>query len=227
MRVLVVEDDERLRAFLRKGLQEHGLGVDVAGDGEEALRVAHADVYDVIVLDIMLPRRSGFDVIKQLRTEGVSTPIICLTARDGLADKVVGLELGADDYLVKPFEFAELLARIRALDRRAEGLGVQPLACGDLVLDPVGRDVVRAGRRIELTPREYALLECLLRRKGMVVSRASIIQHVWGMNSDALASVVDVFVNRLRNKVDYPFATRLIQTVRGFGYRLAEGGDAR
>jgi DNA-binding response OmpR family regulator len=225
MRALVAEDDDRLRGFLRKGLQEHGAHVDEAADGDEALWMARADVYDVIVLDIMLPARSGFDVIRQLRAEGVGTPIICLTARDGLADKVVGLELGADDYLVKPFEFAELVARIRALDRRAEGLAARPLACGDLTLDPVAREATRHGRRIELTPREYALLECLLRRQGMVVSRASIMDHVWGVNSDALVTVVDVFINRLRNKVDYPFARRLIHTVRGFGYRLAEEGE--
>ncbi len=224
MHILIAEDDERLAGLLRKGLLEHGFVVDLARDGDEALLMAQSELYDVIVLDVMLPRRSGFDVIRQLRRAGLSVPILCLTARDGLRDKVTGLELGADDYLTKPFEFAELLARIRALARRSGDLLPRQLTCGDLVLDPATREVCRAGRRIDLTPKEYSLLECLLRRKGMVVSRLSVIENVWGMSSDVLDTVVDVFINRLRNKVDYPFHGALIHTVRGAGYCLREEG---
>ena len=222
MRVLVVEDNERLAASLRAGLGEHGFSVDVASNGDEAVTMAESDLYDVIVLDIMLPRRSGYDVIRQLRSDGLDTPVMCLTARDHVADKVAGLNLGADDYLTKPFEFAELLARIRALCRRSPGLTPQQLVCGDLVLDPASREVRRAGRRIDLTPKEYALLEYLLRREGTVVPRASIVENVWGMTSDVLLTAVDVFISRLRNKVDRPFAHPLIRTVRGAGYCLTE-----
>jgi len=227
MVVLVAEDNERLASFVRKGLQERGFAVDVALDGEEAAYMARTGAYDVIVLDIMLPRRSGFDVIRQLRSEGVNTPIICLTARDKLVDKVTGLDLGADDYLVKPFEFAELLARIRALRRRAPDMAPQKLRCADLELDPRTQEVRRGGMRIDLTAKEYALLEYLMRREGSVVTRTSIIENVWDMNFDSLGNVVDVFVNRLRNKVDYPFEKHLIRTVRGVGYCLTDGGAGR
>jgi DNA-binding response OmpR family regulator len=222
MHILIAEDDERLAGLLRKGLQERGFVVDLARDGDQALLMAQSEFYDVVVLDVMLPRRSGFDVISQLRREGLRVPILCLTARDGLRDKVTGLELGADDYMVKPFEFAELLARIRALGRRTGEMLPRQLTCGDLVLNPATREVHRSDQRIELTPKEYSLLECLLRRKGMVVSRLSVIENVWGMSSEVLDTVVDVFINRLRNKVDYPFDGTLIHTVRGAGYCLRE-----
>ena len=226
MRVLVVEDNERLASFAKKGLQERGFAVDLASDGEQAVWFGSTGAYDVIVLDIMLPRRSGFDVIRELRGKGVQTPILCLTARDQLADKVTGLDLGADDYLVKPFEFAELLARLRALSRRSPQMVPQVLRCADLELDPAAHEVRRAGRQIDLTPKEHALLEYLMRRMGSVVTRTSIIQNVWDMNFDSLTNVVDVFVNRLRNKVDYPFGKHLIKTVRGVGYCLTDAEDA-
>ena len=223
MLVLVAEDSERLAGFVKKGLQEHGFAVDLALDGDEAAYMARTGAYDAIVLDIMLPLRSGFDVIRELRRAGVSTPIICLTARDGIEDRVTGLDLGADDYLVKPFELAELLARVRALIRRSPDLMPQKLRCGDLELDPRTREVRRGGATIVLTPKEYGLLEYLMRREGMVVTRSAIMQNVWDMNFSSLANVVDVFVNRLRNKVDYPFENHLIHTVRGVGYCLTEG----
>jgi DNA-binding response OmpR family regulator len=223
VRVLVAEDDEQLAASLRLGLRENGMDVDLAHDGDTAARMASSDVYDVIIMDIMLPSRSGFDVIRELRAQGLRTPVLCLTARDSLNDKLAGFALGADDYLVKPFEFLELLARVRVLARRPdETPGDTALKCADLELDPATREVRRAGRRIELTPREYSLLLFLMRRQGSVASRMSILEGVWGLNHDSLATVVDVSVNRLRNKVDYPFAKHLIQTVRGVGYCLTD-----
>jgi DNA-binding response OmpR family regulator len=181
--------------------------------------------YDVIVLDIMLPQRSGFGVIRELRNRDVTTPIICLTARDSTRDKVTGLNLGADDYLTKPFEFVELLARIRALARRPTDMSVQTLRCADLELDPETHKVTRAGKHIDLTPKEYAVLEFLMRREGSVVTRTSIVQNVWGLNFDSLSNVVEVFINRVRNKMDYPFDEQLIHTVRGVGYCLTERED--
>ena len=226
MIVLIVEDSERLASFMRKGLQEAGFTTDLALDGEEALHMAMTGAYDVIILDLMLPKRSGFDVIRHLRSKAVHTPVICVTARDQLQDKVGALNLGADDYLVKPFEFAELLARVRALRRRAPHIAPQKLTCADLELDPATREVQRAGQRIDLTSKEFALLEYLMRRKGSVVTRTGIIQNVWDLNFDSMTNVVDVFVNRLRNKVDYPFAKRLIHTVRAVGYRLADEDES-
>ncbi|HOX39296.1 MAG TPA: response regulator transcription factor [Candidatus Brocadiia bacterium] len=223
MFVLIAEDNERLADFIRQGLQEKGMSVDVVHDGEAAAQMARSGVYHVIVLDIMLPLRSGFDVIRKLRGDGVKTPIICLTARDGVEDKVTGLELGADDYLAKPFDFAELVARIRALGRRSPDMVPQKLACGDLILDPVNGEVTRQGTRIELTPKEFTLLEFLMRRQGTIVTRTSIVQNVWDMNFDSLTNVVEVFMNRLRNKIDYPFQKRLLSTIRGRGYRLSDG----
>lgn len=222
MLVLVAEDNRRMAEFLRKGLQGKGFAVDLAHDGEDAAAMARTGAYDVIVLDIMLPLRSGFDVLRDLRSRNVSTPVICLTARDAVTDKVTGLELGADDYLPKPFEFVELLARMRALMRRPRAVAPAPLKCADLVLDPATRKVIRAGGQVELTAKEYALLEFLLRRKDSVVTRASIMQNVWGLNFDSLSNVVEVFVNRLRNKVDYPFGRPLIKTLRGAGYCLTD-----
>ena len=220
MRVLIAKDDKRLAGFLAAGLRENALATDLAHDGEDALIMARTGIYDVIVLDIMLPGRSGFDVIRQLRSEGVATPVLCLTARDRLEDKVTGLDLGADDYMPKPFEFPELLARIRALARRSPGMVQPKLRSGDLVLDPVTREVLRAGRKIDLTPKEFALLEFLMRRAGQAVTRTSILDNVWDMNYDSLTNVVDVLMNRLRKKVDHPFDEELIETVRGTGYRL-------
>lgn len=222
MLALVVEDNKRMAEFLRRGLQEQGLATDVVHDGEDAVSMGRTGAYDVIVLDIMLPRRSGFDVIRELRSRDVATPIICLTAKDGTEDKVAGLDVGADDYLTKPFEFVELLARIRAVTRRPREMSAQMLKCFDLELDPATHKVTRRGTEIDLTSKEYALLEFLMRREGSVVTRTSIVQNVWGLNFDSLSNVVEVFINRLRNKIDYPFDKQLIRTVRGVGYTLTE-----
>ncbi len=226
MRVLVVEDDKQLASFIGKGLRENALTVDLAYDGEEGFLMASTGIYDVIVLDIMLPERSGFDVIRELRSEKVETPIICLTARDQLEDKVTGLNLGADDYLPKPFEFPELLARVRALGRRSADMVPTKLSCADLELDPVTRRIHRGDIEIELTPKEFALLEYLMRRAGRTVTRTSILDNVWDMNYDTLTNVVDVLVNRLRKKVDQEFAEQLIETVRGVGYRMKQYGES-
>jgi len=222
MRVLIVEDDKQLASFVAKGLRENSCAVDLAADGEDGFSMACTDIYDVIILDIMLPKRSGFDVIRQLRVEQIETPIICLTARDQLEDRVTGLNLGADDYLPKPFDFPELLARIRALARRSTGMIPPKLQCGDLELDPTTRQVCRGGHEIELTQKEFALLEFLMRRAGRPVTRISILDNVWDMNYDTLTNVVDVLVNRLRKKVDHPFPEQLIETVRGVGYRMQQ-----
>ncbi len=226
MRVLVVEDDKQLASFIGKGLRENALTVDLAYDGEEGFSMASTGIYDVIVLDIMLPERSGFDVIRELRSEKVETPIICLTARDQLEDKIAGLNLGADDYLPKPFEFPELLARVRALGRRSADMVPTKLSCDDLELDPVTRRVHRGDIEIELTPKEFALLEYLMRRAGRTVTRTSILDNVWDMNYDTLTNVVDVLVNRLRKKVDQEFPEQLIETVRGVGYRMKQHGES-
>ncbi len=225
MRVLVVEDERSLARFICKGLKEHGYAVDVAHDGDQGEMLALTGLYDVIVLDIMLPGQSGFEVVRKIRAADVSVPVLFLSARDGLEDKVTGLDLGADDYLGKPFAFAELLARLRALQRRAESVAPLELRCFDLVVNLAQRKVARAGKKIELTPKEFGLLECLLRRCGEVVSRTSIIDKVWDVHFDSFHSAVDVLVSRLRKKVDEPFEERLIQTVRGVGYVIRPPED--
>ena len=225
MRVLVVEDERSLARFICKGLKEHGYAVDVAHDGDQGEMLALTGLYDVIVLDIMLPGQSGFEVVRKIRAADVSVPVLFLSARDGLEDKVTGLDLGADDYLGKPFAFAELLARLRALQRRAESVAPLELRCFDLVVNLAQRKIARAGKKIELTPKEFSLLECLLRRCGEVVSRTSIIDKVWDVHFDLFHSAVDVLVSRLRKKVDEPFEERLIQTVRGVGYVIRPPED--
>ena len=222
MRILVVEDDKRLASYLASGFKESGYAVDLAYDGEEGAQLGKTGLYDVIVLDIMLPKQSGLEVIRDVRRQGVQTTILCLTARSQPTDKVAGLDLGADDYLAKPFNFAELLARVRALLRRSPKMAPTQLQCCDLVLDPATRRVRRAEKEIDLTPREYALLEFLLRRAGTVVTRAALIEGIWDMNFDSLTNVLEVLVNRLRAKVDYGFSKRLIHTVRSVGYVLSE-----
>jgi DNA-binding response OmpR family regulator len=222
MRILVVEDERKVASFLRQGLEEEGHAVEVAADGAAALDVLEANHgYDLVVLDVMLPKRDGFDVLKTLRQQKVRTPVLMLTARDGVADKVAGLDGGADDYLTKPFAFEEFLARVRALLRRG---GTQPapvLKLLDLTLDPATREVTRAGRRITLTAREYALLEYLLRNAGRVLTRPMIAQHVWGLDFDPESNIVDVYVGYLRRKIDGDGDRRLLHTLRGTGYRLA------
>jgi DNA-binding response OmpR family regulator len=222
MRILVVEDERKVAAFVRQGLVEEGHVVEVAADGEAALdAVAGGPPYDLVVLDVMLPKRDGLSVLKTLRARRVQAPVLLLTARDGVADKVAGLDAGADDYLAKPFAFEELLARVRALLRRGRVAAEPVLRLEDLSLDPATRLVVRGGRRISLTAREYALLEYFLRNTGRVLTRPMITQHVWGMDFDPESNIVDVYVGYLRRKIDADGEPRLLQTVRGAGYSLS------
>jgi two-component system copper resistance phosphate regulon response regulator CusR len=222
MRILVVEDDRKVSAFLQKGLQEENYAVDVCGDGNEALYLAQVNPYDVIVLDVMLPAKDGFSACRELRENGVLTPILMLTAKDEVEDRVMGLSEGADDYLTKPFSFEELLARIRALIRRSQDYKAPVLKVGDLELDPVRRRVVRAGKEIALTGREYALLEYLMRNRGRVVTPSMILDHVWDMNYEGVSNIVNVYISHLRNKIDKNHVAKLIQTLRGHGYRIDE-----
>ena len=221
MRILVVEDERRIADFISRGLSEQGYAVDVAGDGEEALLWPDVAEFDVIILDIMLPVRDGIDVCRTLRRRGMRTPILMLTARDAVEDRVRGLDSGADDYLVKPFAFAELLARVRALTRREPAATGTALGVGDLILDTTTRDVSRDGKRIELTTKEYALLEYLMRHPNQVLTRTMIAEHVWNYDFDNATNVIDVHIRNLRRKIDDPFETKLISTVRGAGYRIS------
>jgi two-component system OmpR family response regulator len=220
MRVLVVEDNSDTGAYIRQGLREQGYAVDLASDGIQGLDYAVAGVYDLLILDRMLPGLDGLDLLRRLRERGVATPAIFLSARGNVGDRVEGLDAGADDYLVKPFSFAELLARIRVVLRRGAEVVPTILQVADLRLDPVARSVERAGRRIDLSAKQFALLEYLLRHAGQVVSRTMILEHVWDFEFDALTNVVDVHINRLRNKVDRDFDRPLIHTLRGVGYVL-------
>jgi len=220
MRVLLVEDEPRIAAFIRKGLQEEQYVVDVAEDGDAALDFADVAPYDLIILDVMLPRRDGFGVCKELRRRGVKTPVLMLTARDAVDDRVRGLDVGADDYLVKPFAFRELLARLRALARRPSETQSLQLSAGDLTLDTVTHQARRAGQPIDLSAREYRLLEFLMRHYGQPLTRLQIAEGVWGYDFDANSNVVDVYIRYLRRQVDDPFETKLIQTVRGVGYKI-------
>lgn len=218
MRILLVEDDPGVTGFVTQGLNEAHCEVIVAGDGHDGFEKAASGAFDVIVLDLMLPGRDGFSMIEELRRREVATPIICLTARDGVDDRVRGLNLGADDYLAKPFSFAELLARVKALGRRGGGGAIKPIVVGDLSVDVLQRRVMRGGRRIDLSAREYALLEYMCRNVGQVLTRSMILDRVWEMKQDPLTNVVDVHINRLRKKVDHGFANALIHTIRGVGY---------
>jgi heavy metal response regulator len=220
MRVLLVEDEERISAFVSKGLREELYVVDVARDGGEALDFARSSEYDLIILDVRLPVRDGFSVCRELRVGGCKTPVLMLTARDAVEDRVHGLNLGADDYLVKPFAFQELLARLRALARRPPETRSPRLELGDLILDTVTHHATRADKSLELSGREYRLLEYLLRHSGQPLTRTQIAEGVWGYDFDAQSNVVDVYIRYLRRKVDDPFETKLIQTVRGIGYKI-------
>ncbi|HEX5166207.1 MAG TPA: response regulator transcription factor [Thermomicrobiales bacterium] len=221
MRVLVVEDDQRILDFIRKGLAEEGHAVDVAQDGDEALDWPAVVDFDAIVLDVMLPGRDGLEVCRTLRARGVRTPILMLTARDTVEDRVAGLDSGADDYLVKPFAFAELLARLRALMRREPALLGTTLEVADLTLDTATRQVSRAGQPVMLTNKEYALLEYLMRHPNQVLTRTMIAEHVWNFDFDTGTNVIDVHIRYLRRKIDDPYDLKLIQTVRGAGYRIS------
>ena len=220
MRILVVEDDRKVASFIRKGLTEDGYAVDVASDGETGLAMGLDRLHDVIVLDVMLPGKPGFQVVRELRQAKVATPVLLLTARDAVEDKVQGLDAGADDYLTKPFAFAELLARVRALLRRGTAARAPVLQVADLTLDPATRTVARGGEAISLTNREFALLEYLLRNAGRVLTRTMITEHVWDYSFDSATNVIDVYVNYLRKKIDAGRERKLIHTVRGVGYVL-------
>lgn len=225
--MLVVEDEERFAAGLRDGLEAEGFAVDVALDGVDGLWMARENTYDAIVLDIMLPRLNGYRICRELRGAGDWTPILMLTAKEGEWDEIEGLDTGADDYLTKPVSYAVLLARLRALLRRDAHQRPAVLTAGDLRLDPATRTVTRAGRDIEVTARELAVLEFLLRRAGEAVSKRTILDHVWGDDFEGDPNIVEVYVRRLRNKVDRPFGRRSLVTVRGHGYRLVpdDSGD--
>jgi DNA-binding response OmpR family regulator len=228
MRVLLAEDDAQVARFIRRGLREEQYAVDVAADGEEALFLAQTGEYDLILLDWMLPKRNGIDVLRTLRAQAVTAPVLVLTGRGEVSHKVEGLDAGADDYLTKPFRFEELLARVRALLRRRGDLVPTLLRVGDLELDGLRHRVERSGREISLTNREYALLDYLMRHAGEVVTRTSLSEHVWEQSFDPLSNVIDVHVARLRRKIDDGFPQRLLHTVRGKGYaiRLPDGETA-
>ena len=220
MRVLVVEDEIKMASLIRRGLRSEGLAADVAIKGEDALWMAGSTGYDAIVLDVMLPGIDGFETCRRLRDDGVWAPILMLTARDAVEDRVAGLDHGADDYLLKPFSFAELLARLRALVRRGRGERPAVLEVGDLQLDPATHRVSRDGTEISLSAKEFALLEVFMRHAGEAISRFQLLEHAWDYDYENRSNVVDVYVRYLREKIDRPFGTKSIETVRGEGYRL-------
>jgi len=221
MRILIVEDNRQLAEIIKRGLSEEGYAADIAMSGEEGEDYIESIPYDLIILDIILPGKDGISVCQRLRGKRIKTPILMLTAKGSLNDKVMGLESGADDYVVKPFEFAELYARIRALLRREENLLPQKLQIGDLVLDMSARRVRRGQRPIELTAKEYAILEYLMRHPDLVITRTMIEQHVWDLELDTTSNLIDVYISRLRRKIDEGGENSLIQTIKGAGYRLA------
>ena len=226
MRVLLVEDDSRIARFVAKGLREQAYAVDIATNGDDALYQADINTYDLIILDVMLPGRDGFEVCRELRKSGKRMPILMLTARDAVEDRITGLDHGADDYLTKPFEFRELLARLRALMRRSGELRLPKIVVADLVLDTAAQTISRAGRNIPLTAKEYALVEFLARNVGRVVGRAEIAEHVWDETFDPFSNLIEVYINRLRRKIDAGSAHPLVHTRRGAGYVLGPGEES-
>ncbi|WP_129124670.1 heavy metal response regulator transcription factor [Geomonas oryzae] len=222
MRILIIEDEQKAANYLKKGLTENGFSVDIANDGEDGLHLAMTETYDLIILDVMLPVKGGWAIIEELRAAGNDVPVIFLSARDAVHDRVHGLELGADDYLVKPYAFSELLARIRIILRRHPLQQPELLRMADLELDMVRHKARRAGQSLDLTAKEFQLLTLMLRRRGEVLSRTTISEQVWGINFDSDTNVVDVAIRRLRKKVDDPFPLKLIQTIRGVGYVIDE-----
>jgi two-component system copper resistance phosphate regulon response regulator CusR len=227
MRVLLVEDDLRIARFVSQGLREQTYAVDVTADGDDALYKAYVNDYDAVILDVMIPGRDGFEVCRELRASGSNVPVIMLTARDAIEDRITGLDTGADDYLIKPFEVAELLARLRALLRRGHVVRPAAIIIADLIIDTRAHSVTRGGRLVELTAKEYALLEYLAREQGRVLGRAEIAEHVWDENFDPLSNLIDVNINRLRRKIDDGFPIPLIHTRRGEGYMLAAPGNSQ
>jgi DNA-binding response OmpR family regulator len=221
MRILVIEDNHRLNSSLKMNLEHEGYSVDAAYDGQEGQDLAELTPYDLIILDILLPAKDGLEVCRDLRRRRIRTPILLLTARDSIDDRVQGLDCGADDYLVKPFAMRELLARLRALLRRQHPYKNGQLEMGSLLIDPATHIVEREGRPIDLTPREYALLEYLMYHPNQVVTREMIEQHIWNYDFECSSNVIDVYVRRLRRKIDDPFSTKLLTTIRGIGYRLS------
>jgi two-component system, OmpR family, copper resistance phosphate regulon response regulator CusR len=218
--VLLVEDEPRIAGFIAKGLRERAYAVDVARDGEEALYYAGVNEYDLVILDVMLPVKDGYGICRELRGSGFRSPILMLTARDAVDDRVAGLDSGADDYLTKPFDFKELLARLRALSRRSSEIRPEVIQVADLTLNPENHAISRAGKRISVTAKEYALLEFLMLNQNRVVNREQIAQHVWDENFDPFSNIIDVYVRRLRTKIDTGFGQPLIHTRRGEGYIL-------
>lgn len=220
MRILVVEDEKKIADFVKRGLKEEGYAVDVAYDGENGLFLAQTNQYDLILLDLMLPKMDGLEVCRQLKKEGCLAPIIMVTAKDTVEDKVTGLDAGADDYLTKPFAFKELLARMRAVLRKKDSKDASSLKVEDLALDLLTHKVSRGGKEVSLTAKEYALLEYLMRNAGSIVTRTMISEHVWNIDFDTFTNVIDVYINYLRNKIDSPHKKKLIRTIRGRGYTL-------
>ncbi len=225
MRVLLAEDELDAARVLAKGLRERSFAVDIAAEGEEAVYLSSINNYDLIILDVMLPLKDGFEVCREIRAGGTSVPVLMLTALDDVRDRITGLDSGADDYLIKPFDFHELLARVRALLRRSQSLQPETIEAGDLKINTRSHAVQRAGQPIALTAKEYALLEYLARRAGQIVSRSEIAEHVWDENFDPFSNLIEVYIQRLRRKIDEGREPKLIRTLRGEGYLLAAGND--
>ena len=222
MKILVAEDEPKTAAFLKRGLEESGFGVDIAGDGDHAIQLALARLHDLLILDVALPKRDGWDVISELRRNAIQMPVLFVTARDAVHDRVKGFDLGADDYLVKPFAFSELLARVRSLLRRVEARSSSAIRIADLEVDLARHRVTRGGRVVDVTRKEFVLLSLLMRKAGEVLSRAQIAEQVWDINFDGESNFVDVHIRRLRSKIDLPFGKQLIHTVRSVGYMMEE-----
>ena len=220
MRILVVEDEKKVASFIQRGLEGEGFQIDLAADGEEGVALAKINSYDLILMDVMLPKLDGLGAIRELRAANIATPVLCLTAKDTVEDIVAGLDSGSDDYLTKPFAFAELLARVRALVRRGSQERGAEITYADLRLDPVAHRVWRSGQEIDLTAKEYALLEYFMRNAEKTLTRNMIAEHVWDYTFDSFTNIIDVYVNYLRKKVDRDFSTKLVHTVRGVGYML-------